>query len=70
MTYAELITLRDAIEDAMVSGAGISSIQIGDRSITYNPVRAEQMLARVNRDITAYERRSRGVNPHVSRVKW
>ena len=71
MTYAEAITLRGALEDALLSGAGMTSVQIGDRSITYQTAgQAQKALAEVNRSIVAYERRASNLNPSVVRPTW
>lgn len=70
MTYAEAVALRDAIEAKLLEGAGVSLIQIGDRQVTYNPFRAEETLARLNRDIAAHERRQSGLNPSISRARF
>ena len=70
MTYAEAKAIRSAIEASLLSGAGVSSIQIGDRQVTYNPLRAAELLAQLNRDIAAYERKASNLNPHVKIPDW
>ena len=71
MTYAEALTLRAALESAQLSGAGVVSVQIGDRQVQYsNGTEARRVLNLLNRDIAAYENRRRGRNPHVSRATW
>lgn len=71
MTYAEAIAIRDAIEDSLLSGAGIQSVQIGDRQITYSSeMDARRMLNQLNRDILAYERRQSNINPEIRTPRW
>ena len=71
MTYAEAVTLRSALEAPLLSGAGMTSVQIGDRSITYQTAgQAQKALAEVNRSILAYERRQANLNPSISRPSW
>jgi len=71
MTYAELVTLRGALEDALTSGAGAASVQIGDRQITYAGITdVRRALAQVNRDIAAYDNRAANRNPHISTPRW
>lgn len=71
MTYADAITLRDALEAALLSGAGARTVIVGDRTISYNSAAdVRQALAEVNRSIAVYNRRSAGQNPNASRAKW
>ena len=71
MTYAEAITLRDALEAALLSGGGLASVQIGDRTVTYQSASAARSaLNQINRDILAFERRSANVNPSVVTPRW
>ena len=70
MTYAEAISTRSAIEAAILAGAGVAQVSIGDRSITYRAESFRSMLAMLNRDIDEYERRSRNRNANTQRVKW
>ena len=70
MTYAEALAIRSAIEDAILAGAGIAQVTIGDRSISYRAESFKSMLSMLNRDINSYENRSRNKNPNVQRVKW
>lgn len=71
MTYADAVALRDALEAALLSGAGVSSVQIGDRTVTYQSASAARSaLSQLNRDIAAYERGASNINPHVSTPRW
>lgn len=71
MTYAEAIALRDAIEANLLAGAGIASVQIGDRQITYKSAQgARELLSQLNRDIAAYENRQVNRNPSVVTPRW
>jgi len=71
MDIAAAISLRDALEASILSGAGVVSIQHGDRTVTYETTaQATAALNKLNRDILAYQRRQSGVNPNVSRPRW
>ena len=71
MTYAEALTMRDALEAQLLAGAGLASVQIGDRTITYQTqAQARSALNQLNRDILSYERRSANINPTVSTPRW
>ena len=71
MNITQATALRDALEEALLSGAGVASVQVGDRTVTYQtPAQAKSALAQINRDIAAYARRVSGVNPSVSRPRW
>lgn len=54
----------------MLSGAGIISVQIGDRQVTYGKGDVEGILNQLNRDIAAFERRASNVNPEIRTPKW
>lgn len=71
MTYAEAVALRDAINAALLSGAGVSSLQVGDRTITYeSPADARRMLNQLNRDIAAYNNKAANRNPSRVTPRW
>ena len=71
MTYAEALELRSELESALSSGAGVASVSMGDRTITYKSADGmRQALAQINRDIAAYQRRASNANPSVSRARW
>lgn len=71
MTYAQAVAHRDALEAALLTSVGVVTVSSGEDSITYqNEGAARAALARLNRDIQAYERRAAGQNPFWSRPKW
>ena len=70
MTYAEALTLRAQLEAALRTGAGIASLQIGDRQVVYSKEKATNLLAQINRDILTYERRASNINPEIRRPQW
>jgi len=71
MDIAAALSLRDELEASLLSGAGVVSIQLGDRTITYETTaQATAALSKLNRDILAYQRRNAGVNPNTSRPRW
>jgi len=73
MTYAEAVSLKSAIETALLtaSTAGAVNVSHGDRSITYNsPAAARGILAELNRNIQRYSRKSKNQNPDWRSPKW
>jgi len=73
MTYAEAVSLKSAIETALLtaSTAGAVSVSHGDRSIVYgSPKEARTMIAELNRSIQVYNRKSKNRNPHWTSPIW
>lgn len=73
MTYAEAVSLKAAIEAALLtsSTAGAVSVSHGDRSITYSSkADARAALAELNRSIQTYSRKSRNRNPEWRSPIW
>lgn len=70
MTYAQALTLRDSLEASLLSGAGVHSATIGDKSVTFGTDRAKVLLSQLNRDIQAYKYRASNLNPRKSQAIW
>lgn len=73
MTYAEAITLKQAIEAALLtsSASGAVTVSHGSRSITYSSQEdAMATLGALNRDIATYNRRKKNQNPYARTARW
>lgn len=73
MTYAEAISLKAAIETALLtaSTAGAVYVSHGDRAITYSSKNdAAGALAEINRSIQRYSRKSKNQNPDWRSPTW
>ena len=73
MTYAEAVSLKSAIEAALLtsSTAGAVNVSHGDRSITYSSQsHAQTALAELNRSIQTYSRKKKNRNPDWRSPIW
>lgn len=71
MDYSEAVALRDALETALLTNVGVSSVTYDGKTVTYQSTnQARTQLAQLNRDIAAYNRRASNINPSVSRPRW
>ena len=71
MTYAEAVAFIAAYENALTSGAGVRTLQIGDRQITYaSDTDSEKLYNRALRDVAAYQNRAANRNPTISTARW
>jgi hypothetical protein len=73
MTYAEALTLKAAIEAALLTSAtsGVVSVSHNNRSTTYaSKAEARAALAEINRSIQTYKRKSAGQNPQWRTPRW